>query len=471
MSSDKRALLALSEKLQEARNPISPYSFGRKQPIPTDISRYISPVQFQRMATDIRMWREAIEEAELAYNPIRVRMNRMYIDTIEQPYMKSLIARYKELNLKRDYVVYKSKRDGSKEVSKVLSQQLQEQSWFQDYVEYTLDAILHGYSLIELGDIVQDSFPNITFTRRQNIRPDGIQNSGMPVLTNMVYSIDGIHIKDGDPLVAMFNHWIPTKSNIGVSKCGYGLLYNLSLLEIHLRHVLEWNMDYIQNYGTPITVGSTSKQGTERQNFEEFLALSGANRWMLLDKQSGDSVDYEMVENAGTAWKCYDNMETRLEDTAAQLILGHTDAMKSTPGKLGGMQAANKDGFNESLVEQAMNAKQVMTGDFISRKINEVAAPKFRAIGEYVGSRLIKNLIPAGYRFSLLNDKEENEIARRINAKRTVVSTYVKQFADAGLKVDAKEIGEIAELNLTDAPINVKENKNQNTENDETRNG
>lgn len=429
---------------------VSPYGyFSNREVTPTSISNFISKVQFERMAHDIGMWREAIREMELAFNPMRVRVNRMYMDVIENPYIKALFERRSELTIQRDIEIYQMK--GSKKiVSEDLTQALNSQYWFKDYLQYTLDSRWFGYTLIELGDMVNDSFPNITFTRRENIRPDGIDNNGSPILTSMVYAIDGIRVEE-DPIVDLCNHWISTKSNIGISKCGYGLLYNVALLEIHLRHIMEWNADYVEMYGMPIKKGKTRKQGKDRKKFEQFLANAASNAYVLLDQGTEDDLEYVMAKEAGTAWKSYENLEQRLEDKACQIVLGHTDAIRSTAGKLGGQQTASKDGFNISIVEQAMIAKQISDGDFVCRKINEITAPKMRRLGKILSSKIIAGLFPEGYHFGLKNDKEEQEVKRRDNADKEKISIWTKNMNDAGWDIDPKQLSDRFGMKLTPA--------------------
>jgi hypothetical protein len=388
-------------------------------------------------------WRNAIREAELAFYPQRVKMMRMYIDTVENTIVKSLLDRLYELCLQRDISIYQIK-NGVKIESQDLSQQLDEQRWFRDYRKYVIDAVLWGFSLIELGDIIDDSFPELTFTRRQNIRPDG--NGEGAVLTSMIYGIDGLRVQS-DPLISMCNHWIGTPSNIGVSRCGYGLLYNIAYNEIHLRHIIEWNVDYIEMYGQPTRVGKTTKTGNARKKFESFLRNAGQDAYIVLDNQ--DTVEFVSDKGSGTAWKCYENLEKRLIGGLSKLVLGHEDAISATAGKLGGQQAANKDGFNESLIEQALNSKQVFYGNFECSKINEIFAPKMRILGKYVGSKKIANFIPEGYSYGLKNDREEEEVKRRTNAKRQVVSTYVKNMNDAGWDIDKNELSDWFGMKLT----------------------
>lgn len=435
--------------------PIGGYSnfdyFGNRQPTSTNLNSYITKVQFQRMAADVYDWRVAMFEMEDPWFPHRVKANRIYIDTVENIFVKSLLDKWRELTLQRDYIIY-SIQDGKKVKSDVLTQAIREQGWFQDYIENLLDTLLWGYSLINLGDIDETNglFPDLNNIRRENIIPDGYSDSGA-LLTSLVYNINGIKIeKNADnKLITLANHYFSTKSPRGVSRCGYGLLYNISLYEIHLRHTIEWQMDYIEMYGQPIRKGSTRKQGTQRRKFEDFLANSGSNKYILLDKATGDEIEYVMQQSAGTAWKVYSQAKKEFQGGLSQLILGHEDAMSTQPGKLGGMQAANKDGFNISIVEQAMMQKQTYCGNFVCRKINEISASKFRELGKFIGSKTLEELLPEGYYFGLDNDKEEQEVTRRNNANRVVISSFIKSFTDSEWQIDNNQLNDLTGLTFT----------------------
>src|SRR5690606_15619390 len=142
----------------------------------------------------------------------------------ENGYVKSVLERWKDLTMQRKPYIYQ--RKGNEIIESVdATQAFMEQSWASQYIGYVADALQYGYSLINLGNIVDDSFPDIGFTQRQNIR---IDEKGKPILTSIVYSIDGIRVKD-HPLIDMCNHWIPTPTNNGASPCGYGALYNIAL--------------------------------------------------------------------------------------------------------------------------------------------------------------------------------------------------------------------------------------------------
>lgn len=428
------------------RSSFSPYGAYTRDVTSTSIKNYISQVQFTRLAHDIKMWRDSIREAELAMIPHRVKMQRMYMDTVISPDIFSLLEKWDELTTQRDYTIYQIK-NGKQIQSDSLTEQIKEQYWFSDYLKYVNDAQKFGYSLISLGDIENDSFPNISIVPRENIRPDGVQDYfEKPIVTSTVYAVDGLRVMD-DKLMDMANHWIPTPTERGTSVCGYGFLYKLAYLEINLRHVNEWNLDFAEGFGQPIKKGSTSKTGSDRDDFEAFLRSSGSNQWILLDKATDDEVSYEHAQSVGTAWKTYDNLEERLLAKAAQVTLGHSDAMKSTAGKLGGFQTGEDNG-KVTVVQQALNSKQISAGNFTVRKINEVGAPRFRKLGKYVGSKIIENLIPEGYKFGLLNDKEEEEVKRKVNENRTSISLWASNLNKAGFDIDAEQLSEITGLKL-----------------------
>lgn len=420
-------------------------AFSRKEATPTHLKNYIAPLQFDRYAHDIGMWRDCIKEIENPIYPFRVKTQRMYMDVVINPYILALLDRCREVSLQRDLYIYQIK-DGKKVISEGLSENLEHQDWFKTYMNYVLEAYWYGYSLISLGDFEDNAFSNISCIQRENIRTDTM-NEGV-ILNSLVYNIGGITV-DTDDIVGLCNHYIPTKSSRGVSSCGYGLLYPISYNEIHIRHIVEWNVDNIEMYGMPIRKGFTNKTGDERKKFEMFLKNAASNAYILLDKSTQDEVEFVKTDGGGTGWKSYQDLEKRLKGVCSQLVLGHEDAMSSSAGKLGGNQSANKDGFNESLIQQAINSKQITYGNFICNSINHTFAPKMRKLGGVLHSKFIKNLIPDGYYFGLQNDKEEEEVKRRVNSFRKNVADWANTLNTAGYNVDVTQLSDIMDLKLT----------------------
>jgi hypothetical protein len=458
--------------LQYIKNNIPNYDlFGYNKNLrvnPTHLTGTFMPVRFERYATDIAMWKEAIEEAERVMLPHRVRMQRMYNDTTISPIVKPYLDARVDLTLLRDFAMYKM-QGGKKVYSTDLAQQLEAQSWFSVYLGYLAESPAFGYNLIQLGELINDGFPNLTITPREHINPDGVNsynNTKGAILTTYVYALDGIALQSGqdgfkkvddnDPLIPLFNHYVTTPSENGYSACGMGWLYTVAAAEIHLRHSIEWQMDFTEIFGMPLRVGSTTKTGDEKTRFQNFLTNLGAGGAALIDPNT-DKIEFIQQQQAGTAWKTYSTVNEYLEGIIAQNVLGHTDAIKSLPGKLGGMQAANKDGFNVSMVEQAIFNKQTIDGNFVKSFINNHTAQKIRTIGKMFGSRLLKDLFPPGYYFEQKNDREEQELMRRTNSQNLLASQWIEKMAKAGFDVDAGQIS-------SHMGFNINKNQPKNTE-------
>jgi len=439
-------------------SPFQPFGyFGTGQRVDAQhLSRSIAPIQFERWAADLQDWRDAIKETEIAFFPYNVKLIRIYIDTKENVFVKALVSRMKELVLQRTPEVwgwgYKNpKNPGSsktKIISRDLTQNINNQTWFEDYRSEVLESILWGFRLIELGDLYlgeNNIFPELTFTRPENIRIDRYRGA---LLTSVPYYIDGIEIEnEKNEEIKMFNHFIPTKSDRGVNKVGHGLYYNIAEYQIHLKHLLAWRMDFIENYGQPTRIGVTNKTGTARQKFESFLANPTANQYILLDKNTGDDVRYEGAGGegggTGTGWKNHGDAANFLQKELSSLVLGHQDALMTTAGKVGANVTQNKDGFNESTLEQAVNLKQKVYSDFEIRKVNQVSAPAFTKLSKYANYKPL-DIIPEGYTYGLTNDKEDQEVRRRFNSDLESKSKFMLSFYNSGLKL--KDVNDLNDM-------------------------
>ena len=368
---------------------------------PKNLSSTILPIRLARIKQDTLSWREAVAEAERPFNPFRVRMQQMYVDTILNAHVKSCIERRKDLTILRDWQISTNKAIDDK------TAEIINKPWFYKFISHSLDALFFGYSLIELGDVTDNIFKDLKVVKRWNVSPDRY------VVSNMAYNLSGVPFKD-EPW-ADWHVYVDTPNDIGTSDCGYGALYEVALCEIFLRNITGFNGDYVELFAQPIRVGRTNKiEEAERQTFADALAEMGSAGYMVLDA-IGDSVEFVESNNAGTAWKSYENFEMRLQKLISKLLLGHADAMDSTEGKLGATQG------KETPVYQALEDKQTKDGDFVANIINSELFPRLRKIGFQ---------IPENAVFEFKNDHEIHENNERI----ADLSVKVKQ---AGLQVDA----------------------------------
>lgn len=374
-----------------------------------NLSNYIAPVQLQRLRHDVAMWREAVTEAENAWYPHRVKMQRMYIDTILNGHVYGLMERRKDLTLLREYRFVDKEGNENEELKDFFNKE-----WFELFMGYALDALFFGYSLISLGDIEQDEFTNLSLIRRWNVSPD------RSVVSSFVYSLSGAEFNK-DPYKD-WHIWVPTPSEHGVGNCGYGLFYKIALYEIFLRNTLGYNGDFVELFAMPYRVGKTSKTTeTERAELESAIRNMGSAGWAIIDPM--DEIEFLSTNLSGTGYTAYESLEDRCQKVVAKVILGHADAMDSTPGKLGATQG------EDNPTAAALRDKQVKDGRFIERVVNGQLIPKMRNLGLRV---------PEGYTFEFKNDAEKEAFRQREDASNKVTAEIAQVMKNAGLKMDAK---------------------------------
>lgn len=392
-----------------------------------NLNRSISPVNFTRIKQDIASWRDAISEMEQAYFPHRVKAQRIYMDTVLNGHVDACIRRRMNLTLLKDFCIYNGEKVDEEATA------LFKSKWFSEFMRYALEANFHGYSLISLGDIVNNSFPNLSLVKRENVSPD------RHIVGSFVYAINsGIHFmdeSDKDDNGQSYYDWsvyIDTPSDKGTSICGYGMLYKIAYYEIMLRNLLGFNANFVELYGQPVRHAKSSKtEGPEYDKLAEAMDQMGSEAWIITDLM--DEVTLLESSSAGTGYKSYDNLEKRLEQKISKVILGHADALDSTPGKLG-----NQDG-QESMAAQALEDIETIDSRFLENVVNDILIPKLIKIGYPIN---------AGVCFKFKNDKEKQEIRDRKDKSNAVTASYILQLANAGFKPESKWLSDFMEIPL-----------------------
>jgi hypothetical protein len=441
-----------TKRISEVKNYLFPTGQGETNvmhPVPgskdikRNLSNYITPVQFMRLRHDVKMWRDAMTEAELAYYPKRVKIMRLFQDTILNGHVFACLERRKNLTLLRDFMICDEKKKPSDDLKSIfrnsnsaIESSEQSSNWFDDFMRYTLEAKDFGYSLISLGDLIDGAFPNLSIVKRQNVSPDRFN------VTACVYSLSGYKFLD-DP----YRDWhiyVNTPSELGVSPCGYGLLYKIALYEILLRNNIGYNADFVEMFNQPFRKGTTTKtEESERSEFESALRDSGSLGYIMLDTAE-DDIQFVESSNVGSAHQSYGDFDHRLEQKISKVILGHADAMDSTPGKLGGGQSKGMDEDN-SPSGQALADIQTQDGILVQNVINSKLLPRMRKMGFD---------IPINYHFEFLNDREKQEIRNREDKSNDAMAGIALKLAQAGLQMDPGYFTErtnipVTQLNIT----------------------
>lgn len=396
-------------------------------PTPKDASSFIAPVQFQRLRHDINMWREAVREAELAMLPFRVRQQRLYVDTVLNPEVQSCLLRRKQLSILRKFDILGADGEPSEDLTAMFEAQ-----WFYDFVSLALDSVFYGYSLIQLGEVFNNDMPEgVDMVRRFNISPD------RRCISIFEYAVSGIPFDDEN--FAPWLVYIPTMTEIGISKCGYGLLYKLANIELYHRQTLMQNADYCEMFVHPFRLAKTDKleADAERQALYKMLANMGAQSWGVISKQ--DEIEF-ISDQSGTGWQSYGDFQKRLSGLIAKLVLGHEDAMQSTTGKLGSSQG--QGGAKMSPAAEALSDTQVQDGRLLQHIVNNKLFPKLRELGMD---------IPEGAKLKYKNDDEILEGQNAANANSLQFAQVLSELKKAGYQASLTDVNENLGITVTPA--------------------
>lgn len=386
----------------------------RKKPNPDNLDSYIAPVQLQRFRQDVLTWRSAMSQSENAWYPHRVDMQRMYYDTILNAQVSACIEKRKNLTMLREWCIMDKDGNENEQVNALFNG-----IWFDEFINYTLEAKLFGYSLIRIGDIVNGEITECNSIRRHNVSPDRRN------VTQYTYSISGIPFDD-EPY--SFNHiFVSTPSDVGVSPCGYGLLYKVGIYEIMMRNLMGFNGDYIELFGMPTRVAKTTKmQGDpERSQLESMMELMGSRGWAILDPT--DELEFIQSSAVGSSNNPYENLEKRCASFISKVLLGHADALDSTSGKLGATQG------EESPTTQALEDVRSVDGKFVENVVNKQLIPKLRGLGFK---------IPDGFKFCYMNNGELLEAKQRTMDSQKQFADILQTLKNAGYEVDAQFVSE-----------------------------
>jgi len=409
-------MATIQQKITQAFQAINPFGTRANIDPKKNLAGMIAPVQLQRIRQDVMSWREAIGEAENAWYPHRVKMQRLYVDTVLNGHVGACIERRKDLTQLRKFELTTPDGKVSEDAMLVFcdvvmkggDKTLTPKKWLSDFISYGLDSIFYGYTLISLGDVEEDSFKKITPIKRWNVSPDRMN------VTNFTYSIGGTPFQD-EPY-RPWHIYADTPNDIGTSPCGFGLLYKVGIYEIFLRNLLGFNGDFLEMYAQPYRVGKTMKTTeAERAELEKALRDMGSAGYAIIDPT--DEIEFLETALGGTGYKGYDNLEARCEKKISKLILGHADALDSTPGKLG------SNNGDDNPVHEALEDKQTKDGAYIENLINKELIPRMVELGF--------NIDPET-KFSFKNDAEAAEIRMKEDESNLKTATLFKTIKDAG---------------------------------------
>jgi len=276
-------------------------NLDQKKPQKADLVKRITQTQLTRSNQDIKKWRTALINAEAVIRPTRTDLIRVYKEITLDAHLFSVMQQRKNKVLARGFKLVDKEGEVNDEATAILKT-----DWLHKFINYTLDAVFYGYSLVEFGPIVDDEFTKLQLVPREYVIPDN---------QTFTTTLGG----EGLPFnVPPFNAWTIF---IGDPK-DLGLLNKAAPLVLWKRLVMAVWAEYNELYGVPLRVGKTESRDPDvRQNLEDMLTNLGASAWGLFDKEDEiEIVSGIKVGGQGT----YRDFIKMADAQLSKLIVGQT---------------------------------------------------------------------------------------------------------------------------------------------------
>ncbi len=280
--------------------------------------------QKYRVREDLKSFENAILDKDNVVNYNRELIHRIYKKTIQDAHVRSQWTTRKLKTLKKDFQVFPKRSD---EPNEELTELLQS-PWFYKFVDFALDSIAWGYSLIEFGIWKDGSFhsyrtsngglmhEDIIIAERDNVKPE------LGVVTSIVGANHGVD----------FNEDKFKKQLIFVGGSTDGWLYDAAKPYLIKDNVLKNWSEFAELFGMDMRFMRTDSEGQERKDLEQSLkaAVGGGSLLAGLDDQ---------LEYIGTgrtdSFKVFKELVDTMDKTLSKLIFGQ-DVISNNTGRVVG---------------------------------------------------------------------------------------------------------------------------------------
>ena len=290
--------IVLFEKIENVDKP---------KPVVADV--YNNTVSYKqaiyRSRQDLASYKNAVIYAENILTPQRYPLLQIYVNVALDSHLSAAIQQRKNLTLSKDFRVMT--KGGKVDETKT---ELIDKKWFLEFMDYSLDAMFWGHSLIQFGSVVKNEFTSVDLVPRQYVKPEFhivVKNWG--------------DFTGTDYLAPEYRDWC-----IGVGKpTDLGLLLKASPLVLWKNSALGAWAEYQDNFGSPLRYVQTDiRDEKTRKNAESYMENWGINPWAVFDKQ--DII--KLVETTKQdAHNVFNMMIDRCNSEISKLILGQTSTL------------------------------------------------------------------------------------------------------------------------------------------------
>jgi len=364
-------------------------NLDKKQPTRTRIAERIVLRQQVRRREDVGAWRHALLVAESVTNPDRTDLIRIYKDVDLDGHITGIISSIKNKIKSKPFMIVNPKGEEDEDKTTLF-----EKEWFFKFIDFIVEAPFWGFSLVQLGSIKEDGFPDIRLIPREYIIPE-LEIVKKDLLISHARTSENAFFFNETPLKDWFI-FIGEKNDMG--------LFNKATPHaLSKKNLFAAMWEYGELFGMPIRKGHTDiKDDQRRKQMETMLENAGSAQWMVLD--TDDSVDF--IERKGS-----DPTKVFIEP----IKLSNEEISKGFAGQVAtfdeksfvGSAEVQERMFNEFIISFMRNARFIINNQLIPRMVRHRMIPfgfTFKWTAEEILSiadraKIITDLTKVGFGF------------------------------------------------------------------------
>lgn len=382
----------------------------------TIVTHDIKVMNLTRTKVEIQTWRNALQAAENIFMPYRAELYRVYQELWLDAHLHAIIQK-RIRNVKNKNIVLRSSNE---EIDPKLNKSI-EKLWFYDLIEYIMESIFWGHSLIEFKTEGYD-IKSVKLVPRHHVRPEyGI------ICRTSPFDTDGIPFREGDaaPYLAEINF-------------GLGLLNIAAANALYKKYGVIDYANFVEIFGSPIReFRYDNKYPGAKDEADNLAEKQGNSAAVSLPK---DSVEFTIHKGAdGNSGGLHKDFVEMLKDELTILVLGQT--------------MTTKDGSSRSQGEVHQEEQDEVTADDLKKVVyylNEIIKPKLIGLGFKIDDCEFEYLPN-----KQLPVKDQLEIALKIAEKVAIDDSYWYDLAGIPMPKSGSvksEANQEQEINEPDEP-------------------
>lgn len=372
------------------RLTVNVQNIDKKQPTRTQIASRIILRQQVRQREDIGDWRHALLLAESADHPDRTEIIKIFKDVDLDGHITGIVSSIKNKIKSKPFMIVNAQGEEDEDKTALF-----EKEWFFKFIDFIVEAPFWGFTLVQLGSIKDDGFPDIQMIPREYVVPE-----------RELVKKDLFEGRNRDGQNAFFYNEPPLRDwliFIGEKK-DMGLFNKATPHALSKKNLFTEMWEYGELFGMPIRKGHTDLSDPERRkNMENMVRDMGSAAWGVFDKD--DTIDFVSTGQTGDATKVFIEPIKLSNEEISKAFAGQVATFDEK--SFVGSAEVQERMFNEFIITFMRNARFIINNQLFPRMVLHRAIPfgfSFKWKAEEMLSiesraKIITDLTKVGYGF------------------------------------------------------------------------